>query len=116
MMHVNNIKKIAIVDVDLYQCSFNFICNITSTYDHFIQHIVQMLLKKRFLEIWPTLSKLQAPEISKNTFSFTGRAGLQYKFNEYGNVFVNYSYFTFKDVKMLPRNNMRFFTAERAQF
>lgn len=30
-------------------------------------------------------------EISKNTFSFTGKAGLQYKFNEYGNVFANYS-------------------------
>lgn len=30
-------------------------------------------------------------DISKNTFSFTGRAGFQYKFNEYGNVFVNYS-------------------------
>jgi outer membrane receptor protein involved in Fe transport len=30
-------------------------------------------------------------EISKNTFSFTGKAGLQYKFNEYGNLFVNYS-------------------------
>ena len=30
-------------------------------------------------------------KISKNTFSFTGKAGLQYKFNEYGNMFVNYS-------------------------
>lgn len=30
-------------------------------------------------------------EISKNTFSFTGKAGLKYKFNEYGNVFANYS-------------------------
>lgn len=30
-------------------------------------------------------------EISKNNFSFTGKAGLQYKFNEYGNLFVNYS-------------------------
>lgn len=30
-------------------------------------------------------------EISKNTLSVTGKAGLQYKFNEYGNVFVNYS-------------------------
>lgn len=30
-------------------------------------------------------------EISKNTLSFTGRAGLQYKFNEYGNIFVNYA-------------------------
>ena len=30
-------------------------------------------------------------EISKNTLSFTGKAGLQYKFNEYGNVFANYS-------------------------
>lgn len=30
-------------------------------------------------------------EISKNTFSFTGKAGLQYKFNEYGNLFLNYS-------------------------
>ena len=30
-------------------------------------------------------------EISKNTFSFTGKAGLKYKFNEYGNVFVNYA-------------------------
>ncbi len=34
-------------------------------------------------------SELQ--EISKNTLSFTGKAGLQYKFNEYGNVFLNYS-------------------------
>ena len=30
-------------------------------------------------------------QISKNTFSVTGKAGLQYKFNEYGNVFANYS-------------------------
>ena len=30
-------------------------------------------------------------EISKNTFSVTGKAGLQYKFNEYGNIFANYS-------------------------
>ena len=30
-------------------------------------------------------------EISKNTFSFTGKAGLQYKINEYGNLFVSYS-------------------------
>ena len=30
-------------------------------------------------------------EISKNTFSFTGKAGLQYKLNEYGNFFANYS-------------------------
>lgn len=30
-------------------------------------------------------------KISKNTFSFTARAGLQYKINEYGNIFVNYS-------------------------
>jgi len=30
-------------------------------------------------------------EISKNTFSVTGKAGLQYKFNEYGNLFANYS-------------------------
>jgi outer membrane receptor protein involved in Fe transport len=30
-------------------------------------------------------------EISKNTLSVTGKAGLQYKFNEYGNVFANYS-------------------------
>ncbi|HSH19628.1 MAG TPA: TonB-dependent receptor, partial [Draconibacterium sp.] len=30
-------------------------------------------------------------EISKNTFSFTGKVGLKYKFNEYGNVFANYS-------------------------
>jgi outer membrane receptor protein involved in Fe transport len=34
-------------------------------------------------------SELQ--EISKNTFSFTGKAGIQYKMNEYGNFFVNYS-------------------------
>ncbi len=34
-------------------------------------------------------SELQ--EISKNTLSLTGRAGIQYKINEYGNVFVNYS-------------------------
>lgn len=30
-------------------------------------------------------------EISKNTFSLTGKAGIQYKMNEYGNVFANYS-------------------------
>jgi outer membrane receptor protein involved in Fe transport len=30
-------------------------------------------------------------EISKNTLSFTGKAGVQYKMNEYGNFFVNYS-------------------------
>ena len=30
-------------------------------------------------------------EISKNTLSVTGKAGLQYKFNEYGNVYANYS-------------------------
>ncbi len=30
-------------------------------------------------------------EISKNTLSVTGRAGLQYKLNEYGNIFANYS-------------------------
>lgn len=30
-------------------------------------------------------------EISKNTLSVTGRAGLKYKFNEYGNLFANYS-------------------------
>ena len=30
-------------------------------------------------------------EISKNTFSFTGRAGIQYKLNDEANVFVNYS-------------------------
>lgn len=30
-------------------------------------------------------------EISKNTLSFTGRAGIQYRFNEYGNLFVNYA-------------------------
>lgn len=30
-------------------------------------------------------------QISKNTLSFTGKAGLQYKFNEYGNFFVNYA-------------------------
>lgn len=30
-------------------------------------------------------------EISKNTLSFTGKAGIQYKMNEYGNFFVNYS-------------------------
>jgi outer membrane receptor protein involved in Fe transport len=30
-------------------------------------------------------------QISKNTLSFTGKAGLQYKLNEYGNVFVNYA-------------------------
>jgi outer membrane receptor protein involved in Fe transport len=30
-------------------------------------------------------------QISKNTFSFTGKAGLQYKLNEYGNVFANYA-------------------------
>jgi outer membrane receptor protein involved in Fe transport len=30
-------------------------------------------------------------EISKNTLSVTGKAGLQYKLNEYGNIFVNYS-------------------------
>ncbi len=30
-------------------------------------------------------------EISKSTLSVTGRAGLKYKFNEYGNMFVNYS-------------------------
>ncbi len=30
-------------------------------------------------------------EISKNTLSVTGKAGLQYKFNEYGNIFANYS-------------------------
>jgi iron complex outermembrane recepter protein len=30
-------------------------------------------------------------QISKNTLSITGKAGLQYKLNEYGNVFVNYS-------------------------
>jgi outer membrane receptor protein involved in Fe transport len=30
-------------------------------------------------------------EISKNTLSLTGKAGLQYKLNEYGNVFANYS-------------------------
>ena len=30
-------------------------------------------------------------EISKNTLSVTGKAGLQYKFNEYGNLFANYS-------------------------
>ncbi len=34
-------------------------------------------------------SELQ--EISKNTLSFTGKAGIQYKMNEYGNFFVNYS-------------------------
>jgi iron complex outermembrane recepter protein len=30
-------------------------------------------------------------QISKNTLSITGKAGLQYKLNEYGNVFANYS-------------------------
>lgn len=30
-------------------------------------------------------------EISKNTLSVTGRAGLQYRLNEYGNIFANYS-------------------------
>ncbi len=30
-------------------------------------------------------------EISKNTLSVTGKAGLQYKINEYGNVYANYS-------------------------
>ena len=30
-------------------------------------------------------------QISKNTLSFTGKVGLQYKFNEYGNVFANYA-------------------------
>ena len=30
-------------------------------------------------------------EISKNTLSVTGKAGLQYKLNEYGNIFANYS-------------------------
>jgi outer membrane receptor protein involved in Fe transport len=30
-------------------------------------------------------------EISKNTLSVTGKAGLQYKLNENGNIFVNYS-------------------------
>ena len=30
-------------------------------------------------------------QISKNAFSFTGKAGLQYKLNEYGNVFANYA-------------------------
>jgi outer membrane receptor protein involved in Fe transport len=30
-------------------------------------------------------------EISKNTLSVTGKAGLQYKLNEYGNLFANYS-------------------------
>lgn len=30
-------------------------------------------------------------EISENTFSVTGRAGIQYKFHTYGNVFANYS-------------------------
>lgn len=30
-------------------------------------------------------------EIKKNTISFTWRSGLKYRFNEYGNVFVNYS-------------------------
>jgi iron complex outermembrane receptor protein len=30
-------------------------------------------------------------EISKKTLSFTGRIGIQYKFNEYGNTFLNYS-------------------------
>lgn len=34
-------------------------------------------------------SELQ--EIRKNTLSFTGKAGVQYKMNEYGNFFVNYS-------------------------
>ena len=30
-------------------------------------------------------------DTSKNTFSYTGKAGIQYKLNEYGNVFVNFS-------------------------
>ncbi len=30
-------------------------------------------------------------EISKNTISVTGKAGIKYRFNEYGNLFVNYS-------------------------
>ena len=30
-------------------------------------------------------------EISKNTLSATGRVGIQYKINDYGNVFANYS-------------------------
>ncbi|MCY1721511.1 TonB-dependent receptor [Prolixibacteraceae bacterium Z1-6] len=30
-------------------------------------------------------------EITKNTLSFTWRGGLKYRFNEYGNVFANYS-------------------------
>lgn len=33
----------------------------------------------------------ETQEISKNTFSFTGRAGLKYKINDEANVFANYS-------------------------
>jgi outer membrane receptor protein involved in Fe transport len=32
-----------------------------------------------------------AQEITKNTLSFTWRGGLKYRYNEYGNVFANYS-------------------------
>lgn len=33
----------------------------------------------------------QLQEISKNTLSFTGRAGLEYRMNDYTNIFTNYS-------------------------
>ncbi len=41
----------------------------------------------------PNLFFRESPlqNISKNTLAVTGKAGIQYKFNEYGNVFANYA-------------------------
>jgi outer membrane receptor protein involved in Fe transport len=50
-------------------------------------------MRENYISKYPNLFFKPYPQqaISKNSLSLTGKVGLQYKFNEYGNVYTNYS-------------------------